>query len=102
MPPRLAPKAYKSWGASLRRRPGIRNERGTHVGASRTMPLLAASPCLMSAGLAVSRGAFSEVFFEAGGFLAMPDNSSIGDMQRPDLVSPAGTNAFLRDAGGGL
>src|SRR5687768_7368680 len=38
MPPRLSPKAYKSFGSSLRRLPGWRNDRGTQFGARRSRP----------------------------------------------------------------
>src|SRR6187431_2752652 len=38
MPPRSPPSAYKSAGWSLRRRPGIMNERGTQLGSRRRMP----------------------------------------------------------------
>src|SRR5262249_35204040 len=48
MPPRWAPRAYRSCGASLMRRPGIRNERGTQVGARRKMPCPASRVCRTS------------------------------------------------------
>src|SRR3954453_4861206 len=38
MPPRCAPRAYRSRGSSFKRPPGIRKERGTQHGASRTIP----------------------------------------------------------------
>src|SRR3954469_2015650 len=38
MPPRCAPKAYRSRGSSFKRPPGIKKERGTQHGASRTIP----------------------------------------------------------------
>src|SRR3712207_3464405 len=38
MPPRLRPNAYKSFGSSLSRLPGWRNDRGTQHGASRSSP----------------------------------------------------------------
>src|SRR5947209_4673949 len=69
MPPRWAPRAYTSCGASLMRRPGIRNERGTQVGASRSRPSPASRACRTwaapacagaSAGLALA--AVGEVF----------------------------------------
>src|SRR4029453_10611656 len=43
MPPRCAPYAYQSSGCSLMRLPGCRNDRGTHVGVSRSRPLPASS-----------------------------------------------------------
>src|SRR5438105_1197075 len=43
-----------SCGASLIRRPGIRNERGTQVGASRKMPLLLSRAPRTAAGVAVA------------------------------------------------
>src|SRR5262245_17671408 len=51
MPPRWAPSAYRSCGASLMRRPGMRNERGTHVGANLRMPCPASSACRTMAGV---------------------------------------------------
>src|SRR5262245_13931083 len=38
MPPRCTPRAYRSSSASLSRRPGCRNARGTQVGARRRIP----------------------------------------------------------------
>src|SRR5205823_4299425 len=91
MPPRVAPRAYRSAGCSRSRRPGIRNDRGTQVGARRRMPLAEPSTCLISCGLAVSAAAAGLVFLTlsgagrfvfflggAAGFLAMPIDSSKG------------------------
>src|SRR5262245_13654123 len=73
MPPRLAPRAYRSAGCNLRRRPGIKKDRGTQVGASRRMTLEASSTRVASLLLAFS-GAACFVFLAvtAVDFLAMP------------------------------
>src|SRR5262245_46795525 len=39
IPPRFAPYAYRSPVTSLIRRPGCKNDRGTHVGVRRNKPL---------------------------------------------------------------
>src|SRR5262249_9547449 len=83
MPPRWAPRAYRSCGASLRRRPRIRKERGTQAGAQRRDPAPASRAWRTWVALTLSGAAACFVLVGDGlvlegdeVFFAMPVNSS--------------------------